>query len=86
MLLLPKDDIVWLGMIKALFKLHPESLQRLLCVDETVSVKRRGKVKSLKEWKNGLVLSHRGFGLGGWFGFRGQVGVLLFWGGFFLFF
>lgn len=36
------------------FMLHPESQQRLSCVDETISVKRRGKVKSLKEWKNWL--------------------------------
>lgn len=43
MLLLQKDDMVWLGMVKALFKLHPESLQRLPRVDETLSVKRREK-------------------------------------------
>ena len=55
--------MVWLGMVKALFKLHPESLRRLPRVDETLSVTKRGKVKSLKEWKKGLVLGHHEFGI-----------------------
>jgi len=60
-LLPPKDSVTWLGVSKALCKLCPESLQRLPHVAETVNVKRRGKAKSLKEWKSGLMLDHHGF-------------------------